>query len=101
MTVDNHHDDRAKWSGSTSRSLLAGAKLDDPSAWERIVRLYAPLVASWCRRWGVAEQDMGDLLQEVFSAVASHLEQLERQLRASMPQHVMDMLGQQAAYMSN
>ena len=33
-------------------------------------------------------------------AVASHLEQLERQLRSSMPQHVMDMLGQQAAYLS-
>jgi conjugative transfer pilus assembly protein TraH len=36
-----------------------------------------------------------------FKAVASHLEQLERQLRASMPQHVMDMLGQQAAYVTN
>ena len=35
-----------------------------------------------------------------FSAVASHLEQLERQLRSSMPQHVMDMLGQQAAHLS-
>ena len=33
-----------------------------------------------------------------FRAVAGHLEQLERQLRSSMPQHVMDMLGQQAAY---
>jgi conjugative transfer pilus assembly protein TraH len=31
--------------------------------------------------------------------VASHLEQLERQRRTSMPQHVMDMLGQQAAYL--
>lgn len=36
-----------------------------------------------------------------FHAVSSHLEQLERQLRASMPQQVMDMLGQQAAYMTN
>ena len=36
-----------------------------------------------------------------FRAVSSHLEQrLERQLRSSMPQHVMDMLGQQAAYLS-
>lgn len=60
--------------GSTSRSLLAGARLDDPAAWARVVRLYAPLVASWCRRWGVAEQDLGDVLQEVFSAVANHLE---------------------------
>ena len=35
-----------------------------------------------------------------FRAVSNHLEQLERQLRSSMPQHVMDMLGQQAAYLS-
>jgi RNA polymerase sigma-70 factor (ECF subfamily) len=59
--------------GSTSRSLLAEAKLADPAAWERLVRLYAPLVASWCRRWGVAEQDIADLLQDVFSAVARSL----------------------------
>ncbi len=52
--------------------------MDDPSAWERIVRLYAPLVASWCRRWGLPEQDMGDLMQDVFSAVASHLERFRK-----------------------
>lgn len=45
-------------------------------------------------------QEKSLLYQKVgsFRAVASHLEQLERQLRSSMPQHVMDMLGQQAAY---
>ncbi|MCL4181867.1 MAG: conjugal transfer protein TraH [Burkholderiaceae bacterium] len=44
-------------------------------------------------------QEKNLLYQKVgsFRAVASHLEQLERQLRSSMPQHVMDMLGQQAA----
>jgi len=46
-------------------------------------------------------QEKNLLYQKVgsFRAVSSHLEQLERQLRSSMPQHVMDMLGQQAAYM--
>jgi conjugative transfer pilus assembly protein TraH len=45
--------------------------------------------------------EKGLLYQKVgsFRAVAGHLEQLERQLRTSMPQHVMDMLGQQAAHM--
>jgi RNA polymerase sigma-70 factor (ECF subfamily) len=43
------------------------------------VRLYAPLVASWCRRWEVAEQDVGDVLQEVFAAVASHLERFRKE----------------------
>ncbi len=60
--------------GSTSRSLLADAKLAVPGAWERLVRLYAPLVASWCRRSGVAEQDIADILQDVFAAVFGHLD---------------------------
>jgi conjugative transfer pilus assembly protein TraH len=49
-----------------------------------------------------AAQEKNLLYQKVgsFRAVSSHLEQLERQLRSSMPQHVMDMLGQQAAYLS-
>jgi conjugative transfer pilus assembly protein TraH len=34
-----------------------------------------------------------------FSLIASDLERLERELRAHLPQHVMDMLGQQAAYL--
>lgn len=59
--------------GSTSRSLLNEARLADAVAWERLVRLYTPLVASWCRRWRVSEQDIVDVLQDVFSAVASHL----------------------------
>ncbi len=44
-------------------------------------------------------QEKSLLYQKVgsFRAVSSHLEQLERQLRSSLPQHVIDMLGQQAA----
>lgn len=74
MTADNPRENRAPAGGSTSRSLLADAKLDDPAAWERLAKLYAPLVAFWCRRWGVADQDIVDVLQDVFSAVASHLQ---------------------------
>ena len=59
--------------GSTSRSLLNEARMADAAAWERLVTLYAPLVASWCRRWGVLPQDIVDVLQEVFSSVAAHL----------------------------
>ncbi|MFO0944330.1 MAG: sigma-70 family RNA polymerase sigma factor [Planctomycetota bacterium] len=64
---------------STSRSLLEGAKRDEPEAWERIVRLYAPLVAAWCRRRGVREQDTTDILQEVFVAVAGHLDRFRKE----------------------
>jgi len=47
-------------------------------------------------------QEKNTLYQKVgsFRAVSGHLEELERQLRTSMPQHVMDMLGQQAAYLA-
>jgi RNA polymerase sigma-70 factor, ECF subfamily len=79
MMAHDSADERPDAGGSTSHSLLAGARLDDPSAWERIVRLYAPLVAHWCRRWGVAEQDMGDLLQDVFSAVACNLDRFRKE----------------------
>ena len=59
-------------------------------------------------RWPAAQmllqlaQEKALLYQKVgsFRAVASHLEELERQLRTSLPQQVMDMLGQQAAYQS-
>jgi RNA polymerase sigma-70 factor (ECF subfamily) len=73
MNPDRGPDDRFPTGGSTSRSLLAEAKQADQAAWQRLATLYAPLVASWCRRWGVAEQDLVDVLQEVFSAVARHL----------------------------
>ncbi len=64
--------------GSTSNSLLNGARLTDAVAWERLVRLYTPLVASWCRRWRVSEQDIVDVLQDVFSAVATHLNRFRK-----------------------
>lgn len=48
-------------------------------------------------------QEKNLLYQKVgsFRAVSGHLEELERQLRTSMPQHVMDMLGQQAAFLAH
>ena len=35
-----------------------------------------------------------------FAAIADTLEQIERQLRSSMPQHVIDMLGYQASFLT-
>jgi RNA polymerase sigma-70 factor (ECF subfamily) len=58
---------------STSRSLLERARAADAAAWERLVTLYAPLVAHWCRRWALPEQDLADVLQDVFQAVAATL----------------------------
>jgi RNA polymerase sigma-70 factor (ECF subfamily) len=80
MNAGSQHDSLSLWeragvreNGSTSRSLLVHARDADPAAWTRLVGLYAALVATWCRRWGVAEQDIADILQDVFAAVATHL----------------------------
>src|SRR2546422_2253202 len=65
--------------GSTSRSMLAGAQHDDAAAWTRLVGLYSPLVAAWCRRWGVAQQDVMDIVQDVFAAVARNLDRFRKE----------------------
>src|SRR5262245_54564750 len=63
----------------TSASLLAGARANEPAAWDRLVSLYAPLVARWCRSSGLQEQDQADVLQEVFQAVACRLGEFRRE----------------------
>jgi RNA polymerase sigma-70 factor, ECF subfamily len=65
--------------GSTSRSMLAGAQHDDSAAWTRLVTLYSPLVAAWCRRWGVAQADVMDVMQDVFTAVARNLDRFRKE----------------------
>ena len=67
------------WDLATSRSLLTDARGAAPQAWERLVHLYAPLIAAWCRRWHVAEQDIVDVLQEVFAAVAKNLDRFRKE----------------------
>jgi RNA polymerase sigma-70 factor (ECF subfamily) len=64
----------ARSSSATSRSLIDRLKANEPAAWDRLVRLYAPLVFHWCRRWHLQEEDMADILQEVFQAVVTHIE---------------------------
>src|SRR5262249_20637092 len=60
-------------STATSRSLLERVKADDPAAWDRLVGLYAPLVYRWCRRWDLPDQEIADVFQDVFQAVAAHI----------------------------
>jgi RNA polymerase sigma-70 factor (ECF subfamily) len=59
---------------ATSRSLLLRLKDGEAAAWERLTSLYAPLVYHWCRAMRLAEQDMPDVFQQVFQAVASHIQ---------------------------
>jgi RNA polymerase sigma-70 factor (ECF subfamily) len=63
----------ARSSISTSRSLLERIRSDDPVAWSRLVDLYAPLVLRWCRRSNLPDQEIADIFQDVFQAVATHI----------------------------
>jgi RNA polymerase sigma-70 factor (ECF subfamily) len=56
---------------STSLSLLERAVGDDQAAWTRLVQLYTPLVYYWCRRGGIIGEDVHDVVQDVFGAVAT------------------------------
>ncbi len=60
--------------GSTSTSLLAKLRSHDPAAWVHLADLYGPLVYSWCRRRGLNENDAADVVQEVFRAVATNIQ---------------------------
>jgi len=68
-------------STSTSRSLLEQLHANDPSAWDRLVTLYAPLVWHWCRRMNLPSQDVADVFQEVFQAVAAHMGAFHKERR--------------------
>lgn len=65
--------------GSTSRSMIAAARSNSPAAWARLVKLYTPLVSGWCGCWGVARQDIADMVQDVFTAVAANLARFRKE----------------------
>ena len=64
--------------GATSLTLLEGAMSRDADAWRRLLTLYSPLLRHWCRRWGVRPEDVDDVTQDVFQAVATSLHAFRR-----------------------
>lgn len=61
-------------SASTSTSLLRRVRQREGDAWTRLARLYTPLVYRWARQSGLQSSDAADIAQEVFLAVASHID---------------------------
>lgn len=54
---------------SISSTLLDQLRVRRPDAWQRLVRLYGPVIYRWCRRSNLTAEDAADLVQEVLSAV--------------------------------
>ena len=94
MGLETDRDAARRRCATDRTSILASARTSGELANQVRQRAQAMLLQ--------LSQEKGLLYQKVgsFRAVSSHLEELERQLRSSMPQHVMDMLGQQAAHLS-
>jgi len=57
----------------TSTTLLERLRAREQEAWQRLLHLYTPLVAYWCKQWGVRGSDTDDIIQDVFQAVAASL----------------------------
>jgi len=68
---------------ATSPSLLGRVLANEPAAWNQLVALYAPLVWHWCRSCKLQQQDQADIFQEVFQAVASHLDQFHKSVQGT------------------
>lgn len=61
-------------SSATRLSLISRIRIDDAKAWQELVSLYSPLVAFWCRKRGIDESEINDLIQDVFFAVARSID---------------------------
>lgn len=56
---------------ATSLSLLAQLKQSSEDvAWNRLVRIYRPLILAWIRRYDLQDSDAEDLVQEVLLAIS-------------------------------
>jgi RNA polymerase sigma-70 factor (ECF subfamily) len=65
-----HASDSADASAALTSSLLGRLQARDSEGWERFLRLFGPLVYSWCRaRWQLSATDAADILQEVVARV--------------------------------
>jgi RNA polymerase sigma-70 factor (ECF subfamily) len=61
-----------------SSSILEGVRQGDAVAWSRLARLCAPVVARWCRRSGLQDADVDNVVQEVFRTLARTVQDFRR-----------------------
>ena len=67
----------------TSLSLLDRARNRDQGAWERLVYLYAPVVARWSHLAGLDDNDGDDVWQDILVTVHDRLGSFDRRREGS------------------
>ncbi len=63
---------------STSSSLIVELQQLAPERWRLFVRLYAPLLLYWLRRYGVPDAQRDDVLQECLISIFSGIQRFSR-----------------------
>lgn len=73
----------SQFSGSTSTGLIDRVKEKDADAWQRLARLYTPLVYRWARQSNLQASDAADVVQDVFNSVARSINSFRHDLPES------------------
>lgn len=63
---------------STTATMVVGLKDFNNSTWEHLVRLYTPLVYHWCQKLDVRQDDIPDVVQEVFKSVPENIAKFQK-----------------------
>lgn len=63
---------------TTSLTLIDRVRQADSHSWNIFVEIYQPLVRYWCRKSGVRQHDIDDVVQEVFTAVSKSLSRFRK-----------------------
>ena len=64
-------------SNSTSSTLIRSVQRNEQEGWNKLARLYGPLVYRWTKKVGFSAEDVADIGQEVFRVVAIKINEFD------------------------
>lgn len=74
MSITTDSTDSSSGSLETQMSLIQQAQRDEPSAWELVYTLYAPLIRRWARGNGITcPHELENVSQDVFAKLVKNL----------------------------
>jgi len=64
----------------SSQSLLKSMRSNEPRAWERLVRIYGPVIRKQVARRGVSADAVDDVIQEIFTSLYKSLNRFRKRV---------------------